>query len=79
MTILYLRTNIFICSIVLCHWTYYFIHPTRMQFFEDLKENVILNYSRRNYLLIAARVALLFMLITNYPVGLHPGRDATNR
>ncbi len=50
-----------------------------MQFFENLKENVILNYSRRNYLLIAARVALLFMLITSYPVGLHPGRDATNR
>ncbi|XP_064401706.1 solute carrier family 38 member 6-like isoform X3 [Halichondria panicea] len=48
------------------------------RFFEDLKENVILNYSRRNYLLIAARVALLFMLITSYPVGLHPGRDATN-
>ncbi|XP_064386869.1 sodium-coupled neutral amino acid transporter 7-like isoform X2 [Halichondria panicea] len=48
------------------------------RFFESLKSDVMVNYPKNNHLMLAARVALLFMLVTSYPVLLHPTRDSIN-
>ncbi len=66
------------------HWLcisslHYQSPPSLPQFFNDLKGDVMVNYSKQNELILAARVALFFMLITSYPVLLHPTRDSINR
>lgn len=48
------------------------------RFFDKIKEDVILSYPRDNHLILAARVALFFMLATSYPVLLHPTRASIN-
>ena len=53
--------------------------PSLSQFFNHLKGDVMVNYPKQNELILAARVALFFMLVTSYPVLLHPTRDSINR
>ena len=52
---------------------------THIQFFGELKDDVMLNYPRTDVLMTTARIALFFTLLCSYPVLLHPTRAAINR
>jgi len=52
---------------------------TVVQFFGNVKSDVMVNYPKDDPLMLAARVALFLMLVTSYPVLLHPTRDAINK
>ena len=56
-----------------------FLSHTHTQFFDELKDDVMLNYPRTDVLMTTARIALFFTLLCSYPVLLHPTRAAINR
>lgn len=55
------------------------MYPYLLQFYDALKEDVMLNYPRDDILITTARIALFFTLLFSYPVLLHPTRAAINR
>lgn len=57
------------CMFVLC----------LVQFYDEIKVDVMLNYSRDDILMTTARIAIFFTLLFSYPVLLHPTRSAINR